>query len=115
MFSKAQFALVAVLSTSLFLTSTQSARSQSEWVFTGDQLSAEDGPFSVYGYRDDLASTGVGPLGFDPKTSLAAAQKRAAEYINANANKPGVRAEVWSANEKKKMVLTLQNKPKKDF
>jgi hypothetical protein len=114
MFSKTHFTLAAVLSTTVFLAATQSARSQQvKLVVTGAQLTKDDGPFLVYGYRDDLPE-GVQLGGsFD---SLDDATNEAARYISTNANRGGG-ATIWAYTQTptKKQFLSLPKARKKDF
>jgi hypothetical protein len=111
MFAKPVFFLAVVISLGLLMAAPQLARSQTKFQVTGDKLTADDGPFKVYGYRDDYASTGVQLAGFD-ESDLAAAEKRAAEYVKANVDAPGVRAEVVGDNQKK-MTISPPKQPKK--
>jgi hypothetical protein len=111
MFAKPVSCLVVAISLGLLMATPQLARSQMKLQLTGDELTDDDGPFTVTGYRDDLASTGV-ELGFRPNTSLAAAKERAAEYISKNAGHQGVRAEIESANHKK-MTISIPDQAKK--
>jgi hypothetical protein len=113
MVAKRKFCLAVVIGLGLLMASPQLAHSRPQIVSTG-VLDPDDTPFTVTGYRDDVASTGV-QLGWFDEDDLEAAQKRAAEYVRVNAGHEGVRAVVEGASGKK-MTFTIQDRPKKkDF